>query len=76
MIDERIIYKYAVDTLSTGVILVHNHPSGCMEFSGEDKRLTEKVKKGLELLNIRLLDHIVVTEESYISAQEKGLIYI
>lgn len=76
MIDERIIYKYAVDVLCTGVILVHNHPSGSIEFSEQDKQLTEKVKRGLNLLNIKLLDHIVVTEESYISANDKGLIYI
>lgn len=71
-VDVRLIAKYAIDTLATSVILVHNHPTGSLNPSYEDDKLTNAVKKGLELLNIKLLDHLVISEERYYSYAEEG----
>lgn len=72
VVDVRIIAKYAIESLASGVILVHNHPSGNKTPSMIDNNLTSKVKQALEFLDIRLIDHIVITENSYYSYQEEG----
>lgn len=75
MVDVRLIAKYAIDTLSTSVILVHNHPSGYLNPSYEDDKLTNAVNKGLELLNIKLIDHLIISEERYYSYAEEEKLY-
>lgn len=67
VIDVRIIAKYAVESLATGVILAHNHPSGNSNPSEADKAITEKVKKALSIIDITLLDHLVITDDDYYS---------
>lgn len=67
VIDVRIIAKYAVESLATGVILAHNHPSGNSNPSEADKAITEKVKKALSIIDITLLDHLVITDGDYYS---------
>lgn len=61
IVDGRIIGKYAIDALAQGVIIAHNHPSGSLVPSKEDIKLTEKVQKILEILDVKLIDHIIVT---------------
>lgn len=56
------------------VILMHNHPSGNTTPSEQDKELTYKVSKGLDLFDIKLLDHIILTKDSYTSFADEGLI--
>ncbi len=63
-IDLKIVAKYAVDSLASGVILCHNHPSGNPNPSAEDVSLSKKLKKGLKLLDINLLDSIILTPTS------------
>lgn len=75
MLDVRLIAKYAIDTLATSVILVHNHPTGSLNPSYEDDKLTNAVSKGLELLNIKLIDHLIISEERYYSYAEEGKLY-
>lgn len=60
-IDMRIILKSAIDLLAHGVILCHNHPSGNLKPSQADAELTRKVNKALELVDIKLLDHIIIS---------------
>lgn len=72
VVDPRLVAKYAVESLSACVILAHNHPSGNLTPSVADKDLTDKIKKGLKLLDIDLLDHIILTNESYYSLSENG----
>lgn len=72
IVDPAIIAKYAIDTLATGVILVHNHPSGNLEPSHGDKGITEKVKNTLAIFNCTLIDHIILTEDSYTSFADEG----
>ena len=72
VVDPIIVAKYAIDTLSSGVILVHNHPSGNLQPSDADRSLTRRVKEGLNLFNISVLDHIILTKDSYYSFSDNG----
>lgn len=72
VVDVRIIAKYAVDSMATNVIISHNHPSGNLTPSESDKLITEKIKNGLNLLDINLLDHIIITSEEYYSFAENN----
>ena len=74
VVDPRLICKLAVDCLCSGVILVHNHPSGNAEPSTTDKGLTKKVSRALSYLDINVIDHIILTEESFLSFKVEGLI--
>ena len=64
VVDLKIILKYAIDCLASGVIFVHNHPSGSLEPSQADISITNKAKEALKLLDIKLLDHIIISDES------------
>ena len=66
------IAKFLINQLATGFIVFHNHPSGKLEPSNSDKDLTEKLKTGMKLLDIALLDHLIITEESYYSFADEG----
>lgn len=72
VVDARLVAKFAIDSLAAGVIMVHNHPSGNVRPSGLDDRLTEQVRQGLALFGIKLLDHIIVSEDSYYSYSDEG----
>jgi DNA repair protein RadC len=72
--DPKIIAKYAIDSLCSNVILCHNHPSGNKKPSEADKNLTRRVKEGLLLFDIKTLDHIILTKESYYSFSDDDLI--
>lgn len=74
IMDVRIICKYAIETLSSSVILLHNHPSGSVEPSPQDKHLTQQIKDGLNVFGIYLDDHLVMSEEEYFSFCDKGLL--
>ena len=67
LVDVRMIMKEAILCNATGMIIAHNHPSGNEKPSGEDNRITEQVKKAAEALNIRLLDHVIITSNTYYS---------
>lgn len=60
--DNKVIAKGTVDCLASGVILSHNHPSGDPRPSTTDRKMTEKLKGALALLDISLIDHIIVTD--------------
>lgn len=68
----REIYIEALKYQAVSVILVHNHPSGDPEPSHEDIKLTKRVREAGELLGIRLLDHIIIGDNSYVSMKERG----
>lgn len=74
VVDPKIIAKYAVDSLASGVILAHNHPSGNHNPSTSDQELTTRIQAGLALLDISVLDHIILTSESYYSFHNNGLL--
>jgi len=66
----REVAKAALYANAAGVILAHNHPSGQPVPSAADKRITERIKNALALLDIRVLDHIIVGDSCYSFAQE------
>lgn len=74
LVDLRLVAKYALEGLGTSVIFVHNHPSGNLKPSRADEDLTEKAKKGLKVLDIRLLDHVILTKDSYYSFADEGML--
>jgi DNA repair protein RadC len=59
---------------ATGIILVHNHPSGTLKPSSADKQLTKKLKLASESLDIKVLDHLIVTEKAYFSFADESLL--
>ena len=63
VIDERIILQYAIKANASAVIMAHNHPSGNLEPSDADNKITNKIKNSLELMGLSLLDHIIITVE-------------
>lgn len=72
--DPKIILKYVVDSLACGIILCHNHPSGTTRPSDADKFTTNKLKEALNLVDSQVLDHIILTEDSYFSFADDGLL--
>ena len=74
VVDPKIIFEKALSEQASALILAHNHPSGNLKASEADKRLTAKIKKGGELLDIQLLDHIILAGDSYLSFADEGLL--
>lgn len=72
--DPRIIFKKALSEDAVSIILFHNHPSGSLEPSFADKELTSKLVEAGKFLDIRILDHIIVSHEGYFSFADEGLI--
>jgi len=71
-VDIKIIAKYAIESLSSSVIICHNHPSGNITPSEVDINITKKIKDALLLLDIRLTDHIILSENDYYSFADNG----
>ena len=73
LVHPREVFEPAVKHLSVQVILAHNHPSGDLEPSEEDLTVNKRLVEAGKLLGIEVLDHIIVTKDSFISFKEKGL---
>ena len=73
-VDVRLIMKMAIEHLASRIALCHNHPSGNPAPGSHDISVTRKVKEGGALLNIGLVDHVIVGDNSYYSFADKGLI--
>ena len=71
-VDIRILMKEAILSNATVLALAHNHPSGSNKPSGEDERLTQRVKKACETMRIYFLDHVIVCDGSFFSFHENG----
>jgi len=74
IVDIRIVFKTALDHFATGIIISHNHPSGNLKPSQEDIQITKKIKEAGNLMNIQLLDHLIITQNSYLSFADEGLL--
>jgi len=72
--DPRVILKRALEEDAVSLILSHNHPSGSLKPSRADEALTIKIKEAASLLDIRVIDHIIVSEEGYYSFSDEGLL--
>ena len=65
VVDVRLIAKYAIDSLATGVIMAHNHPSGNLNQSEADSNVTKKVSNALKLFDITLVDSFIITKDDW-----------
>ena len=74
VVDVRLLYMKALATACVGVIVCHNHPSGKLTPSKADKEVTLKIKEAGSTLDIKLLDHLIITEKSYFSFADDGIL--
>lgn len=74
LVDPKLVFTAALRAAASNIIIAHNHPSGCTAPSEADKQLTLKINQGAKLLDIRLLDHIIITNNGYCSFGDEGLI--
>ncbi|MGH2646932.1 MAG: JAB domain-containing protein [Ginsengibacter sp.] len=74
VVDPKLIFVAAIKSGACGLVLVHNHPSGNLKPSRQDEQLTIKIKEGAKLLDITLLDHLIISNESYLSMADEGII--
>lgn len=74
LVDVRLVLKNALELSATGLILAHNHPSGALNPSEADKQITQKLKTAAQSLDIKVLDHVIVTEKAYFSFADENLI--
>jgi len=74
VIDVRLILKNALDRLSSSLILCHNHPSGNLKPSDADIKITSKISESSRTMDIQLLDHIIIADNSYFSFSDEGMI--
>lgn len=72
-VDVRLIFKIALENGATGLILCHNHPSGSIIPSDADKQITKKIKNAGDNLDVKVLDHLIITESKYYSFVDEGI---
>ena len=74
VIDLRLVLSVALKCLASSIILVHNHPSGNINPSEQDREFTKKIKSACKFLEIQLFDHIIITRHDYYSFADNGYI--
>jgi DNA repair protein RadC len=74
VVDPKIIFKAALDEKASSIILCHNHPSGNIQPSEEDKKLTKKIVEAGKVLEIMVLDHLIVSHSGFFSFADEGLL--
>ncbi len=74
LVDVRLVLKTALEVGAVGLILTHNHPSGTLKPSHADKQLTQKLKTAAQSLDIKVLDHLIITESNYFSFADESLL--
>ena len=74
LVDVRLVMKQALEFGAVGLILAHNHPSGTLKPSAADKEITQKLKTAAQILDIKVLDHLIITQKDYFSFADKGIL--
>lgn len=74
VVDTRIVFKTALEQNAVALILVHNHPSGVLQASEADKQITRQLKLAGQTMEINVLDHVIVTENGYLSFADDGML--
>lgn len=74
MVDVRQLFHHALIIKCTSIIIAHNHPSGKLSPSMSDQQLTQKIKKAGDLLDIKLLDHLIITRNGYLSLADESIL--
>ena len=72
VVDAKVIFKKALESLASSIILCHNHPSGNLKPSQADINITKKLKSAGESLDIEVLDHLIITDQTYYSFADEG----
>jgi DNA repair protein RadC len=72
--DVRIVMKKAIECLASGIIVCHNHPSGNLNPSESDSKITQKIKEAGNLMDIQLLDHLIISDKDYYSFADNGVL--
>ena len=73
VVDSRIVFKIALEYYATSIILCHNHPSGKLLPVRLINKLPKKIKIAGEAIDVKVLDHLIVTEKGYYSFQDEGI---
>lgn len=73
LVDTRLVFKKAIEAGSVAMVLAHNHPSGNLKPSMQDKALTMKLVEAGKLLDIKVLDHLIITQQGFYSFADEGL---
>lgn len=73
VVDVRIVFKAALEQNAVAIILCHNHPSGVLQASEQDKQITRQLKQAGQTMSINVLDHVIVTEKGYLSFVDEGI---
>ena len=71
--DPKVIFVAALKCCASGIVLAHNHPSGELDPSREDIEITKKLKAGAELLDLKVLDHLIISKYSFYSFADEGM---
>lgn len=74
LVDVRLVLKSALEVGATSLILCHNHPSGTLKPSQADKDITQKLKTAAQSLDIKVLDHLIITEKTYFSFADESIL--
>jgi DNA repair protein RadC len=74
LVDVRLVLKKALEVGATALILCHNHPSGTLKPSRADQDITQKLKTAATSLDIKVLDHLIITEKTYFSFADEGIL--
>jgi len=74
LVHPREVFADAVSDRAAGIIIAHNHPSGQLEASHEDRMVTKRLKEAGRLMGIELLDHLIITRTGYLSFKEEGML--
>ena len=72
--DVRLVMKKAIECLASGIIVCHNHPSGNLNPSESDNKITQKIKEAGNLMDIQLLDHLIISDKDYYSFADNGVL--
>ena len=74
VVDVRILFKAAIDQFATALVIAHNHPSGNLKPSTEDVKITKQIAEAGKILNIQLLDHVIIAQNSYFSFADESML--
>jgi len=74
IIDIRVVFQVALKACATSILVAHNHPSGNLEVSSADRKITQNLKEAGLILEIPLLDHLILSSEGYYSMADEGIL--
>jgi len=74
LVDVRIVLRQALELGAVALVLAHNHPSGTLHPSEEDRKVTQKLKRASEALDVKVLDHLIITQKDYFSFADEGML--